>query len=75
MQSTPPRYNQQMVAAEVRTSAQQAVRYVTGGVVVRPSTLEPPDITKPYKNSGYEPAQVERVGCTSRKKKISKSFE
>ena len=65
MQSTPPRYNQQMVAAEVRTSAQRAVSYVTGGVVVRPSTLKPPDISTSYKNSGYEPAQVERVGCTS----------
>ena len=55
MQSTPPRYNQQMVAAEVRTSAQQAVRYVTGGVVVSPSTLEPPDITIPYKISAGRP--------------------
>ena len=72
--------NQQMVAAEVRTSAQQAVRYVTGGVVVSPSTLEPPDITIPYKNFGYEPTQVERVGLhlfqeEKDQGKISKSFE
>ena len=71
--------NQQMVAAEVRTSA-TAVRYVTGGVVVSPSTLEPPDITIPYKNFGYEPTQVERVGLhlfqeEKDQGKISKSFE
>ena len=34
---------------------QQAVRYVTGRVVVRPSILKPPDITKPYKNSPTYP--------------------
>merc|ERR1711937_206563 len=48
-----------------RRLLQQAVRYVTGRIVVRPSILVPPDITKSDKNSGYEPTRVERVGCTS----------